>query len=84
MNALQASELFNDENHEDATKYLEAEGLISSIYEVADEINRIPPDFEDLARLHYVVRHRKVFSVLEFGIGFSTIVIADAIQKNEP
>ena len=42
-----------------------------------------PPDAEDLARLHRLIRKRKAFTVLEFGSGLSTIVIADALSKNK-
>lgn len=42
-----------------------------------------PPDLEDLVRLHQLIRKRHVFTVLEFGVGFSSLVIADALQKNE-
>lgn len=41
------------------------------------------PEMDDLVRLHKLIRERKVFTVLEFGIGFSTIVMADAIAKNK-
>lgn len=43
----------------------------------------IPPHLDDLARIHQLIRKRKSFTVLEFGVGFSTIVIADALRKNE-
>ena len=42
-----------------------------------------PPIAEDLARLHRLIRKRKAFTVLEFGSGLSTIVIADALSKNK-
>lgn len=42
-----------------------------------------PPVLEDLARLHQSIRQRKSFTVLEFGLGLSTIVIADALAKNK-
>ncbi len=42
-----------------------------------------PPVAGDLVRLHKVVRQRKCFTVLEFGLGYSTIVMADALRKNE-
>ena len=42
-----------------------------------------PPDLNDLARLHQIIRKRKSFTVLEFGLGLSTIVIADALAKNK-
>jgi len=43
----------------------------------------IPADIEDLVRLHQLIRNRKSFTVLEFGVGFSTIIIADALMKNK-
>lgn len=43
----------------------------------------IAPQIEDLARLHRLVRDRMATTVLEFGIGFSTLVLADALAKNE-
>jgi hypothetical protein len=43
----------------------------------------IAPDVDDLARLHKVIRKRKSFTVLEFGVGFSSLIIADALKKNE-
>ena len=42
-----------------------------------------PPVAEDLARLHRLLRKRKAFTVLEFGSGLSTIVMADALSKNK-
>ena len=41
-----------------------------------------PPDFGDLSRLHYLVRSRRATTVLEFGVGKSTLVLADALYKN--
>lgn len=49
----------------------------------ASSLPAFPPDVEDLARLHLLVRTRRAFTVLEFGTGFSTIVIADALAKNK-
>lgn len=42
-----------------------------------------PPKPETLVRLHKLVRARKCFTVLEFGVGYSTIVLADALHKNQ-
>lgn len=42
-----------------------------------------PPQAGDLVRLHRLVRSRRPFTVLEFGLGYSTLVIADALAKNE-
>jgi hypothetical protein len=51
---------------------------------VSGELNiPFPPQPEDLARMHKLVRQRKSFTVLEFGLGISTIVMADALMKNE-
>ncbi|MEO8558322.1 MAG: hypothetical protein ABI439_04620 [Rhodospirillales bacterium] len=41
------------------------------------------PRIDDLARLHRLVRQRLCQTVLEFGVGCSTVVIADALAKNE-
>ncbi len=42
-----------------------------------------PPEKGDLVRLHSLIRKRKPFTVLEFGVGYSTAIIADALAKNE-
>lgn len=41
------------------------------------------PQLADLVRLHRLVRSRMAATVLEFGVGFSTVIVADALQKNE-
>lgn len=41
-----------------------------------------PPEKYDLVRLHRLIRTRKPFTVLEFGVGYSTTIIADALYKN--
>jgi len=43
--------------------------------------NPFPPDPNDLHRLHSSIRIRKVTTILEFGVGYSTLVMADAIEK---
>ena len=37
----------------------------------------------DLAYIHYLVRTRKPFTTLEFGVGYSTIAIAHALMLNK-
>jgi hypothetical protein len=37
----------------------------------------------DLVNLHKLIRKRKVFTVLEFGVGYSSLIIADALLKNK-
>lgn len=48
-----------------------------------DKTNPFPAELDDLTRLHYLIRKRKVRTVLEFGVGKSTIIIADALKKNK-
>lgn len=50
-----------------------------------DPLNLIPYDTEwdDLIRLHFIVRTRKVTSILEFGIGKSTFVLDHALSQNK-
>ena len=38
------------------------------------------PNYADLARLHHLVLSRRVLSMLEFGSGFSTAILAHAFQ----
>jgi hypothetical protein len=38
------------------------------------------PEYNDLCRLHFLALSRKFVNVLEFGSGFSTAVIADALR----
>ena len=38
------------------------------------------PEYDDLCRLHYIALSRKCLNVLEFGSGFSTAILADAMR----
>jgi hypothetical protein len=79
---------------EKCVDYLRGEGIFEyfqigeksrrRIFDAVDKNNKIPfaAEPEDLYRLHTLIRQRKVFNVLEFGLGFSTIVMADALKKN--
>jgi hypothetical protein len=42
-----------------------------------------PPELDDLIRLHYLVTTRKITTVMEFGLGKSSIVLADALAINK-
>ena len=44
---------------------------------------KYPPIIPDLSRLYNLVRNNKPFTVLEFGIGYSTIIIAQALYENK-
>ncbi len=43
----------------------------------------LPAELDDLIRLHFLVRTRKVRTVLEFGVGKSSFIITDALNKNK-
>ncbi len=64
-----------NENHSYQKK---ATDTISGKFEIP-----FPPEKEDLIRLHKLIRTRKPFTVLEFGVGYSTAIIADALAKNQ-
>ena len=86
MNVCAIAELFpnNPDGERAAATYLKDENLFESIAAIIDaQKSRIKPKFRDLARLHKIVIQRKIFSAVEFGVGFSTVVIADALQKNK-
>lgn len=55
------------------------------LYSSVDPNNKVPlpAELDDLIRLHFLTRSRKVTTILEFGVGKSTIVLADALKKNE-
>ena len=79
-----ANKFLKNQNEEKATNYLKNENLYDLLIDLSNETpNNYPPDFRDLARLHYLIRFRKVFTILEFGVGYSTIIMADAIKKNK-
>ncbi|MDB9898658.1 hypothetical protein OAD25_03150 [Gammaproteobacteria bacterium] len=50
-----------------------------------EDISPYRPVFGDLCRLHYIVLSNKMINVLEFGSGFSSVVISHALMilKNE-
>jgi len=54
-------------------------------YETADASNKIPipPELDDLIRLHYLATSRKVTTILEFGVGKSTTVFDHALELNK-
>lgn len=85
------------ERYEEHKSYIESEGL-DKLIDFLDNEDYVegtfdavsgklgfpfPPDTDDLIRLHKLIRRRKSFTVLEFGVGYSTIIIADALKKNE-
>jgi len=57
------------------------EGVFDSVR--SDLATPYPPEPADLVRLHKLIRSRKSFTVLEFGLGYSTVIMADALRRNE-
>jgi hypothetical protein len=69
-------------------KIIDFSGFGGQVESVFDNVSgklktAFPPEAGDLVRLHKMIRTRKIFTVLEFGVGYSTIVMADALRKNQ-
>ena len=73
------------ENELDKLLNAEVAPVKKGIYASVDPTEVVPysPEWDDLVRLHKLLRMRRVTSVLEFGCGYSTVVLADALAKNE-
>ena len=46
-------------------------------------VTPLPAVMTDLVRLHRLIREHRRMSVLEFGVGYSTVVLAHALAENE-
>jgi len=68
-----------DLSEEDARNFLQEQGMIN-ILETGYQ-DEIQPKWDDLARLYKLVYDRKPFQILELGSGFSTLVMASALQR---
>lgn len=66
---------------ENAREYLEEAGL-GDLFKASARPDQIAPDWSDLARLHWLAVSRSAFTVLEFGVGWSTLVLAAAMREN--
>jgi SAM-dependent methyltransferase len=62
-------------------RYLKKQGVLDVLSR--GEANEIKIVHGDLARIHRLIRSRKPRVVLEFGVGFSTLVIAHALRQNK-
>ena len=60
--------------------YLEQQGVLELL--AAGQAEEHQPDYSDLAYLHRNITARTPLNVLEFGIGFSTLVIGHALKQN--
>jgi hypothetical protein len=63
---------------------LQIAGALDPIVEFSNKrpAGAIPPDFNDLWFLYHAVRTRRPRPLLEFGSGYSTVVLAFALQQN--
>lgn len=63
---------------------LETKQERSPFYNVNPNLEEaFPAELDDLIRLHYLVTSRKVTTILEFGVGKSSIVFDDALEVNK-
>lgn len=65
---------------EKAIQYLQDQKLEHIL--ISGRSEELQPKWEDLARLHKLVRSRKPFQILEFGSGYSTLIMAIALKQN--
>ena len=69
----------------DLEAYGKLDKKITYIHDTVDPNNKTPypTDLDDLIRLHYLVISRKVTTILEFGMGYSTIAFDHALESNK-
>ncbi len=65
---------------DEAWQFFEKLGIITILNQGLEE--EIVPKWDDLVRLYFLVRERKPYEILEFGSGFSTILMAYALKQN--
>jgi len=59
--------------------------IIRDTYSSVDPENKVPfsEEMDDLIRLHYLTTSRKVTTILEIGVGKSTLVFDHALEQNK-
>ena len=66
--------------------YLQSSGLLNYLEDFKKSVSSdqdVMYHENDIVFLHQSIRQRKPFTTLEFGVGFSTVVIAHALMMNE-
>lgn len=63
------------------TRHGQQDGILDAVDPQMNDPFR--PDWDDLVRIHQLIRTRRATTVLEFGCGYSTQVIAHALMLNE-
>lgn len=74
-------EMTTGRDNEDVEAYWNETGL-NELVEQSITNGAIRPDIEDLVRLHRLVTERRILTILEFGVGYSTLVMAHALAVN--
>lgn len=64
-------------------KYFEKYKLLEFVSDRNFKNNTISPEINDLYRLHALVTLNKRISILEYGCGWSTSVLANALDHNK-
>jgi len=81
-----ATKKFSDLNQSEAVDYLKLKKIDNLLSEYKTCLKGvgsiIEPDYIDLVRLHRYIIDKGINTVLEFGSGYSTIVILDALEFN--
>ena len=87
---------FNYKDHFINNKFDNLLGLENKIDNISEKVvydpifrvqrnNKVPlaPELDDLCRLHYISISRKVTTILEFGVGKSSVILAHALSLNK-
>ena len=67
---------------------IDKEDFSKKIYDPSFSVqreNNVPfaPELDDLVRLHFLIKSRKVTTVLEYGLGYSSCIFSHALSQNE-
>lgn len=92
VQALDLEKYFVDSGLEEVIKRFDGEKrmrsfekLVPGAYDRVDPKMKVSfgPELDDLVRLHFAVTSRRVFTVLEFGVGYSTLIFSHALRLNQ-
>lgn len=66
----------------ETTKYEKENQQKARLWKTVSVSETVPfePDYHDLCRIHWLVLSRKVINIMEFGSGYSTAVMANAVK----
>lgn len=74
---IDSSKEINSNFHEDKKKEIDIFDPVLNL------TKKYPPIIPDLSRLYNLIKNNRPFTVLEFGVGYSTIIIAQALYENK-